>query len=710
MNTRGLYVWIVAALFALPLSAEVPQLVSYQGYLTDDVGYPTTDPALDMAFSIWDDATDTDPSHQLWTETWDTGTSPVSVYDGYCTVLLGSYQPFGTLFEDHDDLWLEIEVDGSLLTPRKRIAASAYNQRSKVAGSVPWTGIMGMPAGFADGTDDVGLMTETDPTVLASVKDGVSWTEIASIPAGFADGIDDVGLTAETDPTVPAILKDGVDFTELSGTATDAQIPNDITTTWNNISGMPAGFSDNTDDTGAVGTAIEPGMLPYTISTPGYYYFTKSLNSTGVTPITITADYVTLDLRGFSLLGAIGSVEVGIYINGARNVEIRNGTVEGFGSAGIYGGNNSERNRVLGVRAVKNNSSGIYLSGNFGQVTGCTISENGSTGVRVMEGSAVTDCLVHQNGNKGIDAANGSTITGNTCFGNANSGITGYWGMTISNNTVRQNGKSGIAVLGASLIQSNAVTYNQEYGIDPGVSSTLINNAARENNQSGGSFTDIGDCSTCLDERGIAITSLPFTISTPGVYYLVGNLTSTGTTAITVAADDVTLELNGFTLTGTGISGECGIYSNNRQNIEIRNGTIRDFGADGLYLDHGHGHRVIAVRAINNLGHGIRVSGRGSFITDCYAQENSYTGIYGGSGRSTITNNIVIENGMSGISCGYASVLRRNLVFQNQCIGISCSGHCVVISNVAYDNDQAGIGCDNIIELSTNVVVDNVAP
>jgi hypothetical protein len=37
------------------------------------------------------------------------------------------------------------------------------------------------------------LTAETDPTVAASVKDGVSWGEVSGIPAGFADGIDDVG-------------------------------------------------------------------------------------------------------------------------------------------------------------------------------------------------------------------------------------------------------------------------------------------------------------------------------------------------------------------------------------------------------------------------------------------------------------------------------------------------------------------------------------
>ncbi|WP_425390815.1 hypothetical protein [Ekhidna sp.] len=45
-------------------------------------------------------------------------------------------------------------------------------------------------------------MTETDPTVLASVKDGVDWTEVTSIPAGFADGTDDGILTVNRNTTL----------------------------------------------------------------------------------------------------------------------------------------------------------------------------------------------------------------------------------------------------------------------------------------------------------------------------------------------------------------------------------------------------------------------------------------------------------------------------------------------------------------------------
>lgn len=45
--------------------------------------------------------------------------------------------------------------------------------------------------GVSCAADQVGITTETDPTITdPSIKDGVSWTEISAIPAGFADGVD----------------------------------------------------------------------------------------------------------------------------------------------------------------------------------------------------------------------------------------------------------------------------------------------------------------------------------------------------------------------------------------------------------------------------------------------------------------------------------------------------------------------------------------
>ena len=79
---------------------------------------------------------------------------------------------------------------------------------------------------------------------------------------------------------------------------------------------------------------------------------------------------------------------------------------------------------------------------------------------------------------------------------------------------------------------------------------------------------------------GTKITSLPCTIRNPGFYYLSGNLTYSGAgNGITVASDDVTLDLMGFRIEGPGDNGSnYGIYlydgTNGHKNVEIRNGTI----------------------------------------------------------------------------------------------------------------------------------------
>ena len=49
------------------------------------------------------------------------------------------------------------------------------------------------------------------------------------------------------------------------------------------------------------------------------------------------------------------------------------------------------------------------------------------------------------------------------------------------------------------------------------------------------------------------ISSLPYTISEPGSYYVTGNLSSTGH-GIVIEASGVTVDLMGFSLTGDGIS------------------------------------------------------------------------------------------------------------------------------------------------------------
>ena len=108
-------------------------------------------------------------------------------------------------------------------------------------------------------------------------------------------------------------------------------------------------------------------------------------------------------------------------------------------------------------------------------------------------------------------------------------------------------------------------------------------------------------------EPGTPISSIPFTISAPGRYYLTRNLTGTiATSGVTISASDVTLDLHGFTLTG-GVNAIDGVLvSGARTNIRIEHGTIRGWfnGIDGHAATHAHVADVLVLENSGALGDG----------------------------------------------------------------------------------------------------------
>ena len=79
------------------------------------------------------------------------------------------------------------------------------------------------------------------------------------------------------------------------------------------------------------------------------------------------------------------------------------------------------------------------------------------------------------------------------------------------------------------------------------------------------------------------ISSVPFTITNSGSFYLTTNLSgASGRSGVIVQADDVTLDLNGFTLFGLAGSSNGIVCPNTQSNLVVRNGTIRNWGGHGL--------------------------------------------------------------------------------------------------------------------------------
>ena len=217
-------------------------------------------------------------------------------------------------------------------------------------------------------------------------------------------------------------------------------------------------------------------------------------------------------------------------------------------------------------------------------------------------------------------SAGSASVTGNLSVG-SDDAVTG----TVPAATVSGNFSGD----GSAVTNVNAATLNGQS------SSDIINAAA--------------------DELRTPISSLPFTISSSGSYYLTGNLTSTGD-GIVVQVDNVTIDFNGFTITGPGKASGTGIgvymQGGARNNLQIKNGKVRDFGLHGVWEQNGGtGHKITNMTARDNGSSGINLAGSSHLILNCTAISNGLTGIYGVK-SSTLTGNKASSNGTNGIFAG----------------------------------------------------------
>lgn len=173
-----------------------------------------------------------------------------------------------------------------------------------------------------------------------------------------------------------------------------------------------------------------------------------------------------------------------------------------------------------------------------------------------------------------------------------------------------------------------------------------------------------------------------FRIATSGSYYLTENITlPAGKSGIGIAAENVTVDLNGFTITASSSSSQGVIAYGGAKRAIVRNGRVRNafyagvaLGADGLVEDVivdmvGSTNEAIVVgdrgviRRCTTTGGSFASVGNGSTVDDCSATTCS-VGVYG-SGKSDVR---ITNSRFLGVSAGVGSgIVAGDRLFMENC-------------------------------------------
>jgi hypothetical protein len=179
-----------------------------------------------------------------------------------------------------------------------------------------------------------------------------------------------------------------------------------------------------------------------------------------------------------------------------------------------------------------------------------------------------------------------------------------------------------------------------------------------------------------------------------GSYYLTTNITGVASkNGINIQADNVRLDLNGFTLYGGVTNSQAGItVTGPHVGLVIRNGAVSGWGGNGITAGTASDSEFEHLRAMTNGNIGMKV-GSGNTVANCIAIENNADGIDTG---SNCTVSACEANGNdNGISTGANCRIADCEAGGNPSIGFNTGDNCRILQCVAVANADGIAGAQN---------------
>ena len=183
--TTTAWLWLIMVLWA-GLAFAAPTKLAQQGRLLDADSQPLTGTHA-LVFRLFDAATE---GTEVWQED-----RIVPFEEGYYSVVLGEQVALSDLLFAAGSIWLELSVDGEVLSPRQEIVSVPYALRASVAEAVE--------GGPVDADE---ISVGGNPVIDSSgnwVGPAVDWSELTGVPSDLSDG------DADTDTLLGLPCADG---------------------------------------------------------------------------------------------------------------------------------------------------------------------------------------------------------------------------------------------------------------------------------------------------------------------------------------------------------------------------------------------------------------------------------------------------------------------------------------------------------------------